>query len=295
MKSEDTEGAFELYVTRTPGYLWALFFKSLHVHPIAVTLISIVIGACSGYFFYFDDVRMNLIGMALLVWANWYDCADGQLARMTGKRTLVGRLLDGLAGDIWFYCIYQAIVLRLQPQMGFWIWLLCAYAGFICHARQCAIADYYRNIHMWFAFGTSKSEFDTYAQEDVRYQELRWRRGEWFEKLYLFFYRGYTHGQEAQTPRFQSFHKDLIATYGNDIPDALRREFREKSKPLMPLTNILTFDTRVAILFLSLLVGYPIIFPIFEIVVLEPIRFYMRHRHETFCVEFHKHLHVYEN
>ena len=24
MKSRDTEGAFELYVTRTPGYLWAL-------------------------------------------------------------------------------------------------------------------------------------------------------------------------------------------------------------------------------------------------------------------------------
>jgi len=135
MKSEDTEGPFELYVTRTPGYVWALLFRALHVHPIAVTLISILIGAASGYFFYFDDLRMNLIGMGLLVWANWYDCADGQLARMTGQRTLVGRLLDGLAGDIWFFCIYLAIVLRLQPQLGIWIWLLCAYAGFICHGR----------------------------------------------------------------------------------------------------------------------------------------------------------------
>ena len=26
LKSEDTEGTFELYVTRTPGYLWALLF-----------------------------------------------------------------------------------------------------------------------------------------------------------------------------------------------------------------------------------------------------------------------------
>ena len=54
MKSEDTEGAFELYVTRTPGYLWALLFKWLHVHPIAVTLLSIVIGAAAGFFFYWD-------------------------------------------------------------------------------------------------------------------------------------------------------------------------------------------------------------------------------------------------
>lgn len=290
MKSEDTEGPFELYVTRTPGYLWALFFKALHIHPIVVTLISIVIGAASGYFFYSTDIRMNLIGMALLVWANWYDCADGQLARMTNQRTLVGRLLDGLAGDIWFFCIYLGIVLRLQPQLEIWIWLLCAYAGFICHGRQAALADYYKNIHLWFAFGNKKSEFDTYAQENARYNELRWRRGEWFEKMYLFFYRSYTKGQEDQTPRFQEFHKQLIATYGNNIPDDLRKDFRQKSLPLMPLTNILTFDLRVGVLFLSLLVGYPIIFPLFEIIVLEPVRFYTRRRHEGFCVEFQKNL-----
>ena len=51
MKSRDTEGNFELYVTRTPGYLWALFFRRLHVHPIAVTLLSIVIGCASAIFF----------------------------------------------------------------------------------------------------------------------------------------------------------------------------------------------------------------------------------------------------
>ena len=68
MKSEDTEGAFELYVTRTPGYLWALLFRSLHVHPIAVTLLSIVIGASAGYFFYFQDLRMT---------SSEWDCLSG--------------------------------------------------------------------------------------------------------------------------------------------------------------------------------------------------------------------------
>ena len=55
MKSTDTESRFELYVTRTPGYLWALLFQKLGVHPIAVTLMSIIIGAASGYFFYQAD------------------------------------------------------------------------------------------------------------------------------------------------------------------------------------------------------------------------------------------------
>ena len=166
MKSTDTEGAFELYVTRTPGYLWALLFRSLGIHPIAVTLLSIVIGAASGYFFYFDSLSMNAIGMLLLVWANWYDCADGQLARMTGKKTLIGRILDGFAGDVWFFCIYLAIALRLtHAWTGFlpwleqdaWVWALMAWAGLHCHSQQCALADYYRNIHLWFLLGKQGS------------------------------------------------------------------------------------------------------------------------------------------
>lgn len=287
MKSEDTESAFELYVTRTPGYLWALFFRALHIHPIAVTLISIVIGAASGYFFYFDDLRLNAIGMLLLVWANWYDCADGQLARMTDQRTLVGRLLDGFAGDVWFFCIYLSFALRLTSSWGdIWVWFLLAYSGFVCHARQCALADYYRNIHIWFQQGAGKSELDTSERENRRYHELHWQRGEWFEKLYLFFYRAYTRGQEDQTPQFQQFRTRLNQVYGEQIPDDLRQRFRQKSLPLMKYANMLTFDLRVGVLFLSLLVGYPLLYPLFEIGVLEPLRFYTRRRHEAFCQSF---------
>ena len=162
LKSEDTEGTFELYVTRTPGYLWALLFKKLHIHPIAVTLLSIVIGALAGYFFWWDDLYMNLIGMFLLIWANWYDCADGQLARMTGQKTLIGRILDGFAGDVWFFSIYFFLCLRLTDESapwgqpwGIWIWLIAAFSGFHCHAKQCAVADYYRNIHLYFLKGAT--------------------------------------------------------------------------------------------------------------------------------------------
>ena len=296
MKSEDTEGAFELYVTRTPGYLWALFFKALHVHPIAVTLISIVIGASCGYFFYFDDLKMNLIGMLLLVWANWYDCADGQLARMTNQRTLVGRLLDGLGGEIWFLSIYVALAMRLDDIYGWWIWLLLSFTGFYCHAHQAALADYYRNIHLWFLFAGqgNGNELDRSSLKREQYEQLHWKRGEWFQKMYLFFYILYTGAQEQTTPWFQRFFEQLQTTYGNNIPDELRQRFRLKSKPLMKYTNILTFDTRVGVLFFSLFIGYPLVFPLFEIFVLEPLRYYMKHRHETFCREFYLELTSHE-
>ena len=287
MKSREVESDFELYVTRTPGYLWALFFRWLHVHPIAVTLMSIVIGSASAYFFLFDDICYNLIGMLLLIWANWYDCADGQLARMTGKKTLVGRVLDGFAGNVWAFFIYIALLLRMWPEWGITIFILESWAGFYCHSRQCALADYYRNIHLWVALGKGDSELDTSIEQQRRMESLRWNKKEWFEKFYLFFYVRYTRSQERQTPEFQSI-KPLLDKLPVDNP--IRQQFRKESLPLMPLCNILTFDTRVGVLFLSLLVGHPWIYIIFEITVLEILRFYTRHRHEALCHKLHQKL-----
>lgn len=294
MKSEDTEGPFELYVTRTPGYLWALFFKHLHVHPICVTLLSMVLGALAGYFFWSEQLSMNLVGMFLLVWANWYDCADGQLARMTDQKTLIGRILDGFAGDVWFFSIYFFLCMRLMGQTAPWggpwgvvIWLVAAYAGLYCHTRQCALADYYRNIHLYMVCGLAGSELDNSRQQQEVMRSLRWNSREWFHKLYLFFYIRYTRGQEQQTPCFQQFYALLQQRYGGgELPGWLRTAFRQASRPLMKYANILTFDTRVGVLFLSLLVGVPWLYFLFEMVVLEALRYYMRGVHEGFCRRF---------
>jgi len=286
MKSADTESRFELYVTRTPGYLWACLFQKLGIHPIAVTLMSIVIGAASGYFFYLPSLKMNLIGILLLIWANWYDCADGQLARMTGKKTLIGRILDGFAGDVWFFCIYLGLCLRLTPEWGVWIWLFAAWAGLHCHGRQCAIADYYRNIHLWFFLGEGKSELATSRQEEEDFRSLKWNSQEWFHKLYLFFYIRYTKSQEAQTPVFQNLFQAIQEKLSGKVPEDIQYRFRQDSLPLMPITNILTFDTRAGVLFLSILIGHPWIYFIFESTVLEILRYRMIHTHENFCQKY---------
>ena len=238
---------------------------------------------------------MNLIGMFLLIWANWYDCADGQLARMTGQKTLIGRILDGFAGDVWFFSIYFFLCLRLTSEpapwgqpWGIWIWLIAAFSGFHCHAKQCAVADYYRNIHLYFLKGASGSELDNYAQQRALMRSLPWNRKEWFHKIYLYFYGNYTRGQERQTPKFQKFYALVQQRYPDGLPQALKEQFRTASLPLMKYTNILTFDTRVIVLFVSLFINMPWLFFAFEIIVLEALRYYTRHVHETFCDRFTK-------
>ena len=291
LKSQDTEGQFELYITRTPGYLWACLFKWMGIHPIVVTLMSIVIGGASGWFFYSEYLGMNLIGMGLLIWANWYDCADGQLARMTGKRTLIGRILDGFCGDVWFFFIYLFICLRVQQHTipfteiswSPWIWALGAWAGFRCHGRQCAIGDYYRNIHMYFLLGQNKAELDSSFKIKEEMRCMKWLSGDWFHKLYLYFYARYTGSQEAQVRTFHAMMHSLKKKYGEDIPENIRQDFCRESKPLMPLTNIINFDTRVAVLFLCIGFNIPWMYFIFEATALEAVRFHLIKRHEALC------------
>jgi phosphatidylglycerophosphate synthase len=296
-KSMDTEEFLDIHFNRPIGYAWALLFRRLGVHPNVVTILSIILGAAAGVMFYYPDLKHTILGIFLLIWANHYDSCDGQLARMTGQKTRLGRILDGFAGDVWFTTIYVSISLRLthQPmpfhlfggrEWGWIIWVLAVLSGIICHRKQCTLADYYRNIHLYFLKGKSGSELDSFAQQQALFQSLPWK-GNFLWKVFLFFYGNYTRLQEHMTPCFQRFYAWTRQTYGDQLPDTLRAEFRCASLPLMKYTNILTFNTRAIALYVSLLFGEPWAYFVFEIVVLTMISLYMHYRHEKMCARFY--------
>ena len=51
----------------------------------------------------------------------------------------------------------------------------------------------------------------------------------------------------------------------------------------MKYTNILTFNTRAIALYISLLIGEPWLYFVFEVVVMTSLFVYMRHCHEAIC------------
>jgi hypothetical protein len=287
LKSLDTEEFIDMHFYRPLGYLWAKLFRELHISPNAVTLIAIFLGVGAGLCFYFDSLLVNLCGMLLLVWANTFDSADGQLARLTGQTSPLGRMLDGFCGDAWFVSIYAAICLRLTPQWGVGIWLLGAVAGY-CHTRQAALADYYRNVHLWFLKGKAGSELSDSASLKEAFRKLSWNK-DFILKVGYAFYRNYTQGQEKQTPRLQHM-LNLLRRYGEEAPEGFRKAFRQKSLPLMKYTNMLSFNTRVIALFISLGLGAPWVYFAFEVTALNVLLVYMWFKHENFCAAFAREL-----
>ena len=317
-KSNDTEEWLDRVFTRPIGYLWAKFFQRLGVHPNVVTVLSITIGITSAFFFAHGSWRtegsaglmLNILGILLMMWANFYDSADGQLARMTGKKTQLGHILDGAASIIIFIPVYCALVWRCYQHhsmefqwlhiadternaaiYGLLLFGIALFSGFVCHSGQCRLADYYRQIHLFFLKGESGAELSTSTHQQQLYDAMPWR-GHLIEKTFLKTYVNYTRQQDKATPAFQRLMQRLHDLYGKagNAPESFRNEFRKRSLPLMPLTNILTFNTRAIALYVCCLVDLPWFYFVFEIVVMSALCGYMRSRHEQMCNEFLKSL-----
>jgi len=286
LKSMDTEEFIDIYFYRPIGYRWALLFRKLNISPNTVTIAAIIIGIGAGVCFGFSSLKINFLGMLLLIWANSYDSADGQLARMTGKTSSIGRMLDGLCGIVWFLVIYTAICVRLTPSWGIWIWALGVITGYF-HTKQTSMADYYRNIHLFFLKGKSGSELSDYATVKAHYMNMSWKH-HFTDKLFTFFYINYTKDQESMTPNFQQMITIIRKKYPEEVPEGFRSAFRKKSLPLMKYTNMLSFNTRIIAFFISLWINLPWLSFIFELTVLNAMLIYMIIRHERICAAFSK-------
>ena len=292
IKSKDTEERLDMWFNRPVGLVIALAGKKLGVHPNAITAVSVVLGVWAAWMFSYTDLRHNLLGVLLLMVANFCDSADGQLARLTGKKTLVGRVIDGFAGDIWFFSIYFALCCRMtwQPMPGTdtvwgpWIWVLAFIAGVLCHSPQSSLADYYRQIHLLFLNGKAGSELDTYANQRAIFDSLP-KGSPLIAKMFYFNYANYCRSQERRTPAFQRLLAAVGEAYGgvSGMPQALRNEFLDGSRPLMKYTNILTFNARAICIYATCLAGCPWVYMLIEVTVFTLIYVYMHKRHETLC------------
>lgn len=290
-KSEDTEEWLDVYFTRPIGLVFALMWKRLGVHPNAITVLSIFLGVGAGWMFWHTDIVHNIWGVVLLMFANFCDSTDGQLARLTGKKTLVGRVLDGFSGDLWFFSIYFAICMRLtytpipgmESHWGVWIWVLAFMAGVMCHSRQSSLADYYRQIHLFFLKGKEGSELDTYARQRAVYDSLP--RRSWLARAFYYNYANYCRSQEKRTPGFQKFISCLKERYPEyeGMSAELREEFLIGSRPLMKYTNILTFNVRAICIYVTCIAGIPWLYFLIEITLMSILYIRMHKKHETLC------------
>ena len=310
LKSAETEDWLDFHIIRPFCFQLARFFAKYDVHPNTITIWSMVLGVASTYFFaqgcfFYEGIQglwMNLAGIFLLMWADFFDCTDGQLARMTGKKSHIGRILDGIAGFVWFIPIYHAIIWRFYQHHEIeFSWLgiedtpenaliatiivygLALISGFLGMGGQTRLADYYIQVHLFFLKGEKGSELDNSAKQQEVYEQLPkdtpyYER--WFQKSYV----DYTKKQEKVTPQFQRLMGLLKQKFGSasHMPAEVREDFHQESLALMKWNGLLTFNFREFWFFLFCLLDVPALNFLFEIIAMSLLAMYINKRHESF-------------
>jgi hypothetical protein len=277
-KAREVEGFLDLYFYRKIGYRLALVAARLRMSPAQVTLCGAIAGISAGHFYYYRDLRWNLLGMFLHVLSNALDNADGQLARLTKRRSRTGRAWDGVADHLVFVSIYAHLCLRYTAGGGsHFVWLLALAAG-LSHSLQSAAADYCRNAWLYFAQGQARAELDSSPALQAEFDSLRWSRSP-IRKFLFRIYLNYTRQQEWLAPRLTEFKR--VARQTND--DAMAQTYCRASRPFLWWLNVLATNPRMILLFGLLLLDRPIWYFWAEITFFNLMLLLLLQREEQVC------------
>ena len=278
-KAREVEGILDLYFYRKIGFWLAQFFARLNVTPAGVSLFGALCGVIAGHLYFYRNLSTNIIGMALHVFANALDNADGQLARLTGRESREGRVIDSLADHLIFLSIYLHLALRCSIEGASpLVWLLAVTAG-ISHGLQGAAADYYRTTYLYFVKGGLPVDLDSSMILRSSYRKLRWRDQPW-PKFLLALYLNFTRQQEMLSPHLTRL-RVSYQSFPHQIPESFSTRYRISARPMFKLWGLLMTNTRMLVLFIFLFLGQPIWYFWVEVTILNMLLAYLIHRQET--------------
>jgi len=278
-KAREVEGVLDLYFFRPFGFRLARFFAKMNMAPAGVTLLACLFGIIAGHLFYYRDLRTNVVGMALFVFANALDNADGQLARLTHRQSREGRIVDSLADHLVFVSIYIHLTLRYLIGGASPAILLLALAAGISHALQGAAADYYRTTYLYFATNRSRMELDSSSLLRSNFRSVTWNHQP-LHKFLLALYLNFTRQQEMLSPNLRKVREAGSQLFGGQIPIWLKSRYKSLAGPALKWWGLLMTNIRMLVLFALLFISQPIWYFWFELIALNALLVYLIIRQE---------------
>ena len=251
-KVRETEGVSDLFFYRKVGFQLAKVCDQIGMSPIGVTLVGGVFGILAGHLYFYQNLAINFAGIILQMVANVFDNADGQLARLQNRASRTGRILDGFIDYLVWLGIYLHLILRHVAGGGteaVWVIGLVAMAS---HATQSAAADYARHAYVHFAKNRRELESSASLQTESA-------TGFW-SKLLLALYANLVWRQEKMSPALTRLRDQVDRDFSQQVPDWLRSRYEHSAQPMLKWWRLFMANTRMACLFLLLLIGQPVWF-----------------------------------
>ena len=237
------------------------------VSPNAVSLAGLALGAGAAwaYLGYASPARVAL-GFALMVGWHVADGADGQLARLTGKTSEIGRALDGLADHGTFVLVYLALAAAAAEAQGAWVWAWAVAAG-ASHAVQASTYEAQRYAYDYWVQGKASARVPT--PDEARAEMAGATGAAWALGQLNLLYLTVQHRTGAAAGPVPA--RLAEAASGPGGRDRVARAYRATHRAGVRRWNALCSNYRTVAIAVACLVGSPVWFFAFEAVVLNAV------------------------
>ena len=193
-----------------------------------------------------------LAGLAFMWLWHIVDGADGDLARMTGRASPTGELVDGVCDYFGNTVMYFAFAFEADDAWGGWAWLLAVAAG-ASHVVQTNHAETQRRLYLWRAYGVPWLR-NAQAEADVVFE-----RTSWFTRYFGFWAVGSLWLSERMTPQANPIDRALAAAEGDaGETERIRAMVRAGYSPSMWLPMLLGANPKTFLIAGAILAGSPI-------------------------------------
>lgn len=201
-----------------------------------------------------------LLGLALHMTWHVVDGADGDLARLTGRSSPLGELVDGVCDYASHIIVYFILGWLLAQQIGgAWAWPIMVAAG-VSHFIQANHVEVQRRQYQWWVYGTP------WLRNSHKGETRTGRFG--FAEIVT----GYLELASGMTPDALKVDAAVEAAGADQqkragIADVVRGQIM----PLFPLLKVLGPNPRAILLGFSMLAGSPLWYFLYQTVVLNAL------------------------
>lgn len=206
-----------------------------------------------------------MLGMALHMSWHVVDGADGDLARITGRTSPIGEMVDGICDYASHIVLYVLLAFVLTRQIGSgqaWAWTLAAGASHIVQSNHVEVQ---RRFYQYWTYAVpwlnnaKDNNAGLFGEKTL------------FSRLFEPIARGYLFLAAGMTPHARQIDEAVRQALAADDKarlEAIRAEVAREQKPLLDFLKLLGPNPRAIVLGLGMIAGSPVYYFFYQVVVL---------------------------
>jgi hypothetical protein len=238
----------------------AALLAATPVTPNMVSICGALLVALAAWFYLALEAPASVL-LGFLAHASWHvlDGADGTLARLTGRASPIGELVDGICDYAGHGILYIAFAMTLDDTMGVWAWVL-GWAAAISRAIQANHSESGRRTYLWRVYGVP------WLKQAVQGDDTQLQRPSLRVRIGAILGRFYVAVAGASSPLADRVNARVEAAKGNPAAEAqIRAACRAEAGITLRLQMVLGANWRTLMLGASMALGSPLWFWLAEV------------------------------